>query len=70
MPEKFYKGVEEGSIILKKSQRISFCEGVVVADEVEPLNADLVILATGFKGEKKLRDIFLSPTFRTTFQGH
>lgn len=71
VPEKFYEGVEEGSIILKKSDRISFCEeGVLVGDDdVEPLKTELVILATGFNGEKKLRDIFVSPTFQNYISG-
>lgn len=70
MPEKFYEGIEKGSIILKKSERFSFCEeGVMVDEEVEPLKTDLVILATGFKGEKKLRDIFESPTFQDYISG-
>ncbi|XP_015893115.3 probable flavin-containing monooxygenase 1 [Ziziphus jujuba] len=71
VPEKFYEGVEEGSIILKKSDRISFCEeGVLLGDDdVEPLKTELVILATGFNGEKKLRDIFVSPTFQNYISG-
>lgn len=65
LPEKFYDRVEEGSIILKKAPRFWFCrEGVMVDGEVEPLKTDLVILATGFSGDKKLRDMFVSSTFR------
>ncbi|XP_052181065.1 probable flavin-containing monooxygenase 1 [Diospyros lotus] len=65
LPENFYDKVEEGSIILKKSQSFSFCEeGLVINGEDEPLKADLVIFATGYKGNEKLRNIFSSPTYQ------
>ncbi|KAL5788985.1 hypothetical protein ACOSP7_005934 [Xanthoceras sorbifolium] len=75
VPEKFYDKVEEGSIILKKSQSFSFCkEGILVcgADTkatTAPLNTDLVILATGYRGDKKLKDIFVSQTFQDFIAG-
>ena len=70
VPEKFYDKVEEGSIILKKGKSFSFSkEGVLVNDEAQPLKTDLVILATGFKGDKKLTDIFVSPTFQDYIAG-
>ncbi|KAH8484859.1 hypothetical protein H0E87_026578 [Populus deltoides] len=62
--------VEEGSIILKKAPKFSFCrEGIKVGDEGTSLETDLVMLATGFNGEKKLRDIFLSKVFQDSFLG-
>ncbi|KAL5562377.1 hypothetical protein UlMin_032124 [Ulmus minor] len=65
VPEKFYDKVGEGSIVLKKAPSFSFCkEGVVVEGETTPRKTDLVILATGFRGDKKLKDIFVSPTFQ------
>ncbi|XP_048337307.2 probable flavin-containing monooxygenase 1 [Ziziphus jujuba] len=65
MPEKFYDRVEEGSIVLKKSANLSICQdGVLVDGEVNPRKTDLVILATGFRGDKKLKDIFLSSIFK------
>ncbi|KAJ6865345.1 hypothetical protein NC651_035810 [Populus alba x Populus x berolinensis] len=36
---------------------------------VTSLETDLVKLATGFNGEKKLRDIFLSKVFQDSFLG-
>ena len=70
VPEKFYDKVEEGSIILKKGKSFSFSkEGVLINGEAQPLKTDLVILATGFKGEKKLKDTFLSPTFQNYIVG-
>ncbi|KAI3446336.1 hypothetical protein Pfo_003001 [Paulownia fortunei] len=65
VPEGFFGRVEEGSIILKKAQRFSFCsEGVLVEGETEPLKIDLLILATGFKGVDKLKAAFISPAFQ------
>ncbi|KAJ8765023.1 hypothetical protein K2173_010496 [Erythroxylum novogranatense] len=70
LPEKFYDRVEEGSIILKKTQSIAFCEdGIFVDGESIPIKTDLVILATGFRGDRKLKHIFGSTTFQDLIAG-
>ncbi|KAG4153197.1 hypothetical protein ERO13_D04G170200v2 [Gossypium hirsutum] len=70
VPEKFYDKVENGEIKLKKAPSFSFCNnGVLVEGETSPIEADLVILATGFKGEKKLKHIFMSRTFQDYITG-
>ncbi|TKY75533.1 flavin-containing monooxygenase 1 [Spatholobus suberectus] len=71
VPEKFYDKVEGGSIVLKKAPRFWFCkEGILVDGEASsPLKTDLVILATGFSSDKKLKDIFLSFTFQNLIAG-
>lgn len=70
VPEKFYEKVEEGSIILKKIQSFSFREeGILINGETEPRKTDLVILATGFRGDKKLKDIFVSQNFKDCIAG-
>ncbi|KAM6541131.1 hypothetical protein CsatB_005578 [Cannabis sativa] len=70
VPEKFYERVEEGSIILKKAPSFGFCkEGIVIDGEDTPMSTDLVILATGFRGDQKLKDLFVSPTFKDYIVG-
>ncbi|EYU34935.1 hypothetical protein ABFS82_11G039700 [Erythranthe guttata] len=72
LPEKFYDKVEDKSIILKKSNKfISFCkEGLIIdGDENNPVKVDIVIFATGYKGEEKLKNLFSSPTFQTYIEG-
>ncbi|KAK6118654.1 hypothetical protein DH2020_047567 [Rehmannia glutinosa] len=65
VPEGFFDRVDQGSIVLKKAQHFSFCnKGVVVDGETEPLEIDLLILATGFRGLNKLKAAFSSPAFR------
>ncbi|KAJ6844943.1 putative flavin-containing monooxygenase 1 [Iris pallida] len=69
-PDKFYDKVEEGSIVLKKSKTFSFCdEGVIIERESKPVESDLVIFATGFKSDEKLRNMFASPKFQKIIVG-
>ncbi|KAM0953941.1 putative flavin-containing monooxygenase [Dioscorea sansibarensis] len=70
VPEKFYEKVEEGSIVIKKSKSFAFYKkGVMVDGESSPIESDLVILATGFRGDDKLRHLFTSPCFQTIIVG-
>uniref|UniRef100_A0A1S3BK15 Flavin-containing monooxygenase n=1 Tax=Cucumis melo TaxID=3656 RepID=A0A1S3BK15_CUCME len=65
LPERFYERVEEGSIVLKKAPSFSFCEeGIMIEGETKPIPLDLVILATGYRGDLKYKNIFASSTFR------
>ncbi|KAL5856236.1 hypothetical protein ACOSQ4_006038 [Xanthoceras sorbifolium] len=59
---------------LAKDGCFSFCEEGILVDGGEeaittPLKTDLVILATGFRGDKKLKDIFVSQTFQDFMAG-
>ncbi|XP_078174179.1 putative flavin-containing monooxygenase 1 [Carex rostrata] len=70
LPEGFYNRVEEGSIVLKKSESFTFChEGVVLNGGDESIQSDIVIFATGFRGEQKLRNIFVSPWLQKLLAG-
>ncbi|XP_021839360.2 probable flavin-containing monooxygenase 1 [Spinacia oleracea] len=72
-PEGFYDNVDKGSIILKRSPTFTFHkEGVLLCDDsdygtTKPIKSDLVIFATGFKGDQKLKDIFASTNFQKCF---
>lgn len=71
LPENFYGKVEEGSIILKQTQCFSFYkQGLIIDGEVdEPIKADLVIFATGYKGQEKLKNMFASKSFQNYIMG-
>lgn len=71
LPEKFYDKVDEGSLVLKKSESFSFYkEGLIInGEEPQQLKADLVILATGYKGDQKLKNMFKSQTFQKYIVG-
>ncbi|KAG8372651.1 hypothetical protein BUALT_Bualt12G0088800 [Buddleja alternifolia] len=70
LPENFYDKVEEGSIVLKRSQKFKFCkEGLILDGEIDPIKSDIVIFATGYKGDEKLNNIFASPTFQNLIAG-
>ncbi|PHT29050.1 hypothetical protein CQW23_31355 [Capsicum baccatum] len=71
LPDDFYGKVEERSIILKKTQCFNFCkEGLILDGEVdEPIKVDLVIFATGYKGQEKLKNMFSSKSFQNYIMG-
>lgn len=67
LQENFYEKMEEGSIIFRRSKTdTSFCKEGIILDHHQSMveKADIVILATGYKGDQKLRNIFISPTFK------
>ncbi|PON90452.1 Dimethylaniline monooxygenase, N-oxide-forming [Trema orientale] len=70
-PPNFYDKVREGSLILKKSHNFSFCKNGLVIDKEEatPLATDIVIFATGYKTDEKLKNIFSSVYFRKCIIG-
>ena len=54
----FYDNVDKVSITIKKSPTFWFFdEGLLLEGEHKPLKTNLVILATGFNGQKKLEDL-------------
>ncbi|PKI64715.1 probable flavin-containing monooxygenase 1 [Punica granatum] len=62
LPEDFYDKVEKGNIILKRSRGFGFAEeGVILEREDRPIRTDLAILATSYKADRKLINIFESP---------
>ncbi|BAT79889.1 hypothetical protein LR48_Vigan04g028500 [Vigna angularis] len=70
LPDNFFDKLKEGSILIKNSQSFSFCrEGVVIDGETKPLETDIVIFATGYKGDEKIKNIFKSPIFQNHILG-
>ncbi|KAJ4846943.1 hypothetical protein Tsubulata_011504 [Turnera subulata] len=70
LPNKFYDRVEEGSIIIKNSPSFSFYEtGLTTEGDNQRVDTDIVILATGFKTDEKLKNIFESPVFQEWILG-
>ena len=72
LPDGFYDRVAEGSVAIRRARSVSFCaDGLVLGedDAGERVEADVVVLATGFRGADKLRGIFASPRFREMVAG-
>ncbi|KAF7067204.1 hypothetical protein CFC21_073124 [Triticum aestivum] len=62
LPDGFYDRVREGSVVLARSKSFGFRhDGLVLDDEKRVVPADVVIFATGFRGDEKLRNMFASP---------
>ncbi|KAH6819178.1 hypothetical protein C2S51_002781 [Perilla frutescens var. frutescens] len=69
LAENFYDRVEDGSIMLRKSKSLRFCEEGLIVDDKTVIKADIVIFATGYKGDEKLKNMFASPTFQNYIAG-
>nr|CAB3454132.1 unnamed protein product [Digitaria exilis] len=70
LPGAFYDKVRSGSVAIRRSRSFSFRQdGLVLDDGRVVVPADLVILATGFRGDQKLRDMFVSPRVKDIIAG-
>ncbi|OMO88035.1 Peroxisome membrane protein, Pex16 [Corchorus capsularis] len=70
IPDNFVNRLEDGSIVIKSSSGFGFCrQGLIIDGETKPLETDIVIFATGFKGDHKLKNIFESPVFQNYIMG-
>ncbi|CAN6276912.1 unnamed protein product [Urochloa humidicola] len=69
LTEGFYDRVAEGRVVIRRARSsVAFCADGLVLDGGEDagervVEADVVVLATGFRGADKLRGIFASPRF-------
>ncbi|KAK4342357.1 hypothetical protein RND71_038173 [Anisodus tanguticus] len=61
LPENFFSEADKGKILFKRTSKWWFWEGGVEFDDNTKLEADVVILATGFNGKKKLKAILPDP---------
>ncbi|CAA6664609.1 unnamed protein product [Spirodela intermedia] len=62
LPETFFSEADEGRIKFRKSSKWWFWEKGVVLDDGTRLEADVVLLATGYDGKKKLARCCQSPS--------
>uniref|UniRef100_A0A8I6Y5K8 Flavin-containing monooxygenase n=1 Tax=Hordeum vulgare subsp. vulgare TaxID=112509 RepID=A0A8I6Y5K8_HORVV len=72
LPDKFYGMVDQGSIVLKKAKSFSFCkQGVIDEGEGESARtkSKVVIFATGYKGDQKLKEMLASSLFKDIVTG-
>ncbi|KAA0055747.1 putative flavin-containing monooxygenase 1 [Cucumis melo var. makuwa] len=67
MPDDFFRHADEGKIVIKRTSDWWFWNGGIEFDDGSRSEFDVVIMATGFDGKKKLTDIFPQP-FRTFLQ--
>ncbi|KAI7731092.1 hypothetical protein M8C21_028097 [Ambrosia artemisiifolia] len=61
LPDTFFSEADKGKINFKRASSWWFSEGGVEFDDNTKLEADLVILATGYDGKKKIRDVLPQP---------
>ncbi|KAF9615012.1 hypothetical protein IFM89_021583 [Coptis chinensis] len=61
LPETFFSHANQGRILFKKTSNWWFWDGGIEFDNKTKLDADVVVLATGFEGKKKLKAILPEP---------
>ncbi|KAH0865986.1 hypothetical protein HID58_083197 [Brassica napus] len=61
IPENFYEEADKGMIRFKKTPKWCFCDEGIGFEDGTTLEADVVILATGYDGDKKLKAIIPEP---------
>ncbi|XP_041006840.1 probable flavin-containing monooxygenase 1 [Juglans microcarpa x Juglans regia] len=67
MPENFFSEADKGKIIIKKASKWWFSKEGIEFDDNTKLEADVVVLATGYDGKKKLKAILPEP-FRSLLE--
>lgn len=66
-PNNFFPKVEEGLICFRKSSSWSFYSKGIVLDDETNVEADVVVLGTGYDGDKKLKTL-LPTKFGESFE--
>uniref|UniRef100_A0A803QT82 Flavin-containing monooxygenase n=1 Tax=Cannabis sativa TaxID=3483 RepID=A0A803QT82_CANSA len=61
MPEKFFPEADKGKIVFKKASNWWFWEKGIEFEDKSKIEADVVVLATGYDGKKKLKAIIPEP---------
>lgn len=61
LPENFFSEAEKGNILFKRASKWWFWSGGIEFEDKSKLGADVVLLATGYDGKKKLQSILPKP---------
>lgn len=61
LPENFFAEADKGKILFKKSPKWWFWNGGIEFEDNTKLEADVVLLATGYEGKKKLQSVLPEP---------
>jgi len=61
VPENFFSEADKGKIVFKRASNWSFWSRGIEIEDHSKLEADVVLLATGFDGKKKLKTILPHP---------
>lgn len=64
LPENFFAEADNGRILFKRSSKWWFWSGGIELEDNTKLEADVVALATGFDGNKKLKALLPQPFCR------
>ena len=67
MPENFFSEADKGKIMFKRASKWWFWEKGIEFDDNSKIEADVVVLATGYDGKKKLKAIMPEP-FRSLLE--
>ncbi|XP_021277052.1 probable flavin-containing monooxygenase 1 [Herrania umbratica] len=67
MPENFFTEADKGNIVIKRASKWWFWKEGIEFDDNTKVDADVVILATGYDGKKKLKSILPEP-FRSLIE--
>lgn len=67
LPDNFFSEADKGNIKFKRASKWWFWDGGLQFEDDTKLEADVVVLATGFDGKKKLKAILPQP-FRSLIE--
>ena len=67
MPDNFFAEADKGKIVFKRASKWWFTKKGIEFDDNTEIGADVVILATGYDGEKKLKTVLPDP-FRSLLE--
>ncbi|XP_041003176.1 probable flavin-containing monooxygenase 1 [Juglans microcarpa x Juglans regia] len=67
MPENFFSEADKGKIVFKRASKWWFSKEGIEFDDDTKVDADVVVLATGYDGKKKLKAILPDP-FRSLLE--